>query len=76
MVDLPKCMNVVMKSASVNIWNKNYVPGLSKTEKNWLLFASTWVHPPLWWFLGFFGGGFGFFFCVVHYVLSNIDCPF
>ena len=71
MVDLPKCMNVVMKCASVNIWNKNYVPGLSKTERNWLLFASTWVHPPFWWFLGLFG----FFCCCFFFVLSIMCCP-
>ena len=58
-----------MKCASVNIWNKNYVPCLSKTERNWLLFASTSVHPPFWWPLGFFV--FFLFFCV----LSIMCCP-
>jgi hypothetical protein len=67
MVDLPKCMNVVMKCASVNIWNKNYVLGLSKTERNWLLFASTWVHPPFFVVSGFIWGFLGFFLCVVQY---------
>jgi hypothetical protein len=76
MVDLPKCMNVVMKCASVNIWNKNYVLGLSKTERNWLLFAITWVHPPFFVVSGFIWVFLGVFLCVVHYVLSNIDCPF